>query len=126
MVKMLYPEIAKYLNDEWLKFFMKRGGRVSQADFAAHLGLSEANLSRYMKGAQRPTPPNQDAIASALGPKIYEVMGVPKRMPKDQALAEMASDWHILTNDERKSLLEEFRAKVERHRQSNHQAFQEG
>ena len=25
MVKMLYPDVAKYLNDEWLKFFMKRG-----------------------------------------------------------------------------------------------------
>jgi transcriptional regulator with XRE-family HTH domain len=124
MVKMLYPEIAKYLNDEWLKFFMKRGGRASQADFAAHCGISEANMSRYMKGGQRPTPPNQDAIAAALGPQIYEVMDAPKRMPKDPALAEMAHDWHVLTSDEKKALLNEFREKVQHHKKSN-PVFQE-
>ena len=83
-------------------------------------------MSRYMKGAQRPTPTNQDAIAAALGPKIYDVMDAPKRMPKDPGLAEMATDWHLLTNDEKKSLLEEFREKAKNHKVNNNNAvFQE-
>lgn len=70
----IYPKLAKYMEDEFVKYRMKHGFMKSQSDFAAWIGISQANINRYINGVQMPSTPKIIKIAEKLGPEIYDVL----------------------------------------------------
>jgi transcriptional regulator with XRE-family HTH domain len=116
----MYDDLSKYLEEEFRKYFIRSGGRKSQTDFARELGISPTNLSKYMSGVQKPDAKNQDRIAGKLGPKIYDILGVPRRVPTgDKKLSAFVSLlvelWPKMTQDERDNLQDALAEKAERH-----------
>lgn len=104
----IYPKLAKYMEDQFVKYRMKHGFMKSQSDFAAWIGISQANINRYINGVQMPSIPKIIKIAEKLGPEIYDVLDLQRPMPKDKMLNEMMNDWHILNSDQKKSIFQEF------------------
>jgi transcriptional regulator with XRE-family HTH domain len=116
----VYNELAKYLEEEFRKYYIHSGGRRSQTDFARELGISPTNLSKYMNGVQAPDAKNQDRIAAKLGPGIYDVLGVPRRVPSgdkkmNKFISLLVEFWPKMTSDEKDNLLDALAEKASRH-----------
>lgn len=116
----MYENLAKYLEEEFRKYYILSGGRRSQTDFARWLGISPTNLSKYMNGVQAPDAKNQDRLADKLGPGIYDVLGVPRRVPSgDKKLNKFVSllfdIWPRMTSDERDNLFDALEEKAQHH-----------
>ena len=83
--------LSTYLKTEFVRFteraISKGQSLPTQADFGRWLGVDLTTLSYWMTATRPPNVDNADAVASKLGPKIYEIMGIPPRMPNDKYLA---------------------------------------
>lgn len=103
----LYPKLSKFMNEAWLKYFMRHHGGVSQNDFGTWLGVSSSNVSRYIRGVVMPDPANQDKIAARLGVGIYDACEVARRIPpSEKVLNKLAADlFPDFTDDKKKSVL---------------------
>ncbi len=78
----------------------------SQNDFSRWLGVPPTSVSAWINEIRLPSGDSIDAIATRLGPEIYDILGVPARMPKDKLLNLIASRWHKLDDAKRKQLAE--------------------
>lgn len=91
------PAFVDYLNREFLKYQNKKGRRVSQAEWAMSddglAGVDTVSLSQWMKGSRHPTGANVHHLAERLGPRVYDLLGLPRLMPKDPLFAIIADRW---------------------------------
>ncbi len=103
-------KVANLLKEGFNKFFaseIAKGRPVpSQNDYSRWLGIPPTSMSAWINEIRLPTGDNIDAIATRLGPEIYEILGVPPRMPKDKLLNFIAAKWHKLDEAKRKQLAE--------------------
>lgn len=105
-------EVARYLSEQFEDFrakFIARGQKPpSQRDFTVYLGVNESSYSAWIGRVRPPTLDNVDKIATKLGPKIYDIMGIPPRMPNSPLLRSMAARWHKLPADKQAQVKETF------------------
>jgi hypothetical protein len=111
----IYPKLRTWIQDAWMKYFIRNGGMVHVKDLAIACKVSDTNMGRYMKGTQLPGPRVQDNIAAILGPGIYAACDAPMRVPKSPFLMDIVVDFHDLTKDEQKEMRDEIRDRAERH-----------
>ena len=102
-----YPEIRKWLNDAYVKQFLKNGGSYSQAQFARDAGLSAAGMNKVMLGNTRPGIDAALKIANKYGMDFLDVCDYPPLMPKDRMAKKIMEAWPHLTNDEKKNFYQE-------------------
>jgi transcriptional regulator with XRE-family HTH domain len=84
---------------------MKKEGRIkSQREFAEFLGIDSVKLNQYLNSRRKkPDTETVKAIASALGPEIYDVLGLARPDPQ---LQELTGIWHKLDQETKSKLLE--------------------
>jgi transcriptional regulator with XRE-family HTH domain len=90
---MIDKTFAEFLNHAYVEYAHKQGRYTSQSEFATYLGISNYNYSQYVNNYRKPTGKNLDRIAAKLGPRTYEILGVPPRMPDDPVFLEIAKRW---------------------------------
>jgi transcriptional regulator with XRE-family HTH domain len=100
----MYKELAEYLNKELIKQSVKRNRTMSQNEFAMLINVSPTSLSSWMRGIRLPQGENVHKIAETLGPKIYDICGEPRRMPKDERLVFIAENWVKLNQEQQKEI----------------------
>lgn len=119
--------ISELLKKRWTQYFLDNQGRVSQNEYAKHLGISGANLSNYILDLRKPEGQQVINLADALGPIVYDKLGLPRRMPRDPLLLEIIDNLDALTVDEQKDLLRKMKELKEKkeadHRALNRNAF---
>lgn len=112
----LYPKLKTYMQNAWMKYFLKNGGAVHVRDFAIECKVSDTNMGRYLVGTQMPSPAAQDKIAIITGPGIYEACDAPMRIPKNKLLLDIVMDFAELNKDEQKDIRNLAREYADRNR----------
>ena len=97
--------LAKYLEQEYLKFAVKTGRIGTQQEFARHVGVSQSAMSHYMGGYRLPDKRTVGRMALVLGQDIWEVVGMIPDDENDPMLLYIANVWPTLSHSERESLL---------------------
>ena len=93
--------------EEYNKYFKATKKSLSQNMYARRmLNISPMGFSTYKNGERMPTGENLDNLAARLGVIVYDIVGVPRRMPKDKGLRELADIWTQISDQERRELLE--------------------
>jgi len=70
--------VKDWLNAKFNEWEKMQGGRQSYYAFARYLEVGQAGLASWMSGNGVPSGDDLIAIASKLGPEIYDVMGLPR------------------------------------------------
>ena len=96
--------MAKFLNDEFLKFINKRGSMTSAATWARYLQVSNTSLSQWMNAHRLPVGKNAHKLADKLGPVVYDILGMPRLMSNDEGL-NLVVDGYMLLDDEERALV---------------------
>jgi hypothetical protein len=91
-------EIDEWFEKKFLEWQSKEGRRKPLSEFAKWLGISRNTLNNYMLKGQKPTGENLEAIASKLGPEIYDVLEMPRPDPRLQAIM---AEWKNLPEEEK-------------------------
>jgi hypothetical protein len=71
-------------------------GLPPQAEFAKWLGVPTTSLSMWINDVRLPQGENVDKLADKLGVVVYDVLSLPRRMPKNKKLALIAEMWNRL------------------------------
>ena len=99
-------EMEKFLAEEFEKERKKRGWRFSQAQWSKLLGVSQQSLSQWMNGLRLPTGENVFILADKLGPRVYDILGEPRRMPDDPGAQKIIELYYSMNEKERQELLD--------------------
>lgn len=105
--------LSQMLVDAHIEFQRERHKTVSQATFSKWLGVPTTSLSQWINELRLPTGDNVHKLASKLGPKVYDILEMPRMMPLDKTQKELYSIWYDLTEQEQIELLEFAKAKKE-------------
>lgn len=93
--------------EEYNKYYKATKKSLSQNMYARRmLNISPMGFSTYKNGERMPTGENLDSIADRLGVVVYDIVGVPRRMPRDRGLRDLADIWTKISEGERRELLE--------------------
>lgn len=95
-----------FLNDEFIKWMVKDRRARSQNDFARYLEVSAASLSQWMSGTREPAGDNIHKLGDKLGPRVYEILGLPPMMPRDPGVMFIAKLWPRLNDDQKQRILD--------------------
>lgn len=98
-------ELAEWLFMRWRDLEGEKKRRISQAQFARYCNIPQANMSNYLNDIREPDIDNADKIARALGPGIYKILGMSRRVPQDSKLSDIIDLWDQLTPEQQESLL---------------------
>jgi transcriptional regulator with XRE-family HTH domain len=116
---MNYEEIGRKI------FKAREEAGISQEELASRLGLTQAALSNYELGKRRIHLAGLESIAGALGKPLGYFIEDPVSKPDtqeekrlDEAISEMISLWYEMPEGEREYLLEYFRWRRDRQRES--------
>jgi len=83
-------QLADAIIAYWQALDRKLGRRTSQNELAKELGnISPTTLSNLLNKVRLPNEENMHRLAARIGPKIYDILGVPARMPDDPFLHEV-------------------------------------
>ena len=103
--KKLVDAIMEYW--QWLD--KRQGKRLSNNELARHFGVSPTSLSNWINMMRDPAEDNLHRLADKMGPKIYDIMGVPRRLSDEDDLlnevVDILSD-PTITAEDRKEILE--------------------
>lgn len=99
-------KLAEWLFMKWRDLEGERKHRISQAQFARYCNVPQANMSNYLNDIREPDLENADKIAAKLGPQIYDILGMSRRVPKDQKLWDVIDLWYKLTPEQQERLLQ--------------------
>jgi hypothetical protein len=90
-----------WLENQFLDWQKRMGGRRPAGEFAKWLGFENATVNQWLNGHRRPTRGNAQVLALKLGLEVYDVLGLPR---PDEGLYQVNVNWHILTDDERSAI----------------------
>ena len=109
-------ETQVYLMDEYTKWADRtKRFRPSLNEFARWLGVSAVNLNHWINGTRVPTLESAVKLSERLGPKIYDVLGLPRVVVVDDAkLRYLLETWEILANDTRDEIISICEREVDR------------
>lgn len=94
--------LGELLWEYWRKWEGKQKRRTSQNDLARHLGVNPTSLSYWMSGTREPDLENKIKLGNKIGPRVYEVLGEPPRLPDNPAirrLVDLGMDEDITDED---------------------------
>jgi transcriptional regulator with XRE-family HTH domain len=116
---MLYEEIGRRI------FMAREEAGLSQEELASLLGLTQAALSNYELGKRRIHLVGLEGVARALNKPLGYFIDEPEPEPDareekrlDEAISEMISLWYEMPESEREYLLEYFRWRRDRQKES--------
>ena len=98
-------EFMEFLQHSFADYVAEKRRRVSLAEWARYLGVSNASLSQWMNGNREPSGDNVHALAAKLGVKIYDLLGVPRSMPDNPSLVYITENWFSLTQDQKDEIM---------------------
>lgn len=96
---------ADFLNKAFLEYMREKGRPVSAASWAKYLGVKNASLSQWMNNVRDPSGDNVHRLAAKLGPKVYDLLGLPRSMPADNEFEAIASVWFELPRETRQTII---------------------
>ncbi|HWQ03913.1 MAG TPA: hypothetical protein VN452_01010 [Longilinea sp.] len=80
---------------------------ISQNSFALHnVRIDNQLYSAYKNMTRQPSGDNIDRLANYFGDVVYDILDVPRRIPKDWRLARIAEIWPRISEHSRSELLE--------------------
>lgn len=88
---------------ERLTFYLEREG-MSQRELAKRAGVTEAAISRYVKGAREPRAITVAALAKGLGVTVNDLVGA-EVGPLDEAYEMVARNAHDISEERKKRLI---------------------
>lgn len=92
--------------EEYNKYYKKTRKSLSQNMYAQKvLKISPMGFSTYKNGERIPTGENLDNLANHLGLVIYDILGLPWRIPDDKELKKLVEIWPKLLDHEKKEIL---------------------
>ena len=86
-----------------LVFYLDRSG-MSQKELARRAGVTEAAVSRYIRGDREPRAITVAAIAKGLGITVNDLIGT-ESSTLDDAYEMVARNAHSLSNEKKKQLI---------------------
>ena len=106
--KMLF---SKYLEDQFLLWQQKEGGRRTVTQFSEWLGFPQSTVSTWMNKSS--TPKDGDIIrklSERLGFEVFDVLGLPR---PDEDLAYISQHWDEVSEEFRRKFREEVEKQLE-------------
>lgn len=104
-------KLKDFLEDcfsEFQRSATKQGKRrPTQAAFVRWLGVQPTNFSGWINMDRLPQGENADKLATKLGLEIYDILGLPPRIPKDKKLLEIFKRWGRLNTQQQAQIAEE-------------------
>ena len=97
--------MSKFLNDEFVKYINKKGRFTSMSTWARYLGVSNTSMSQWMNAHRLPIGKNAHKLADKMGPKIYDILEMPRLMPRDESLNKVVEGYMGLSDDERELII---------------------
>ena len=96
-------QMSEFLNDEFVKYINKKGRYTSMSVWARYIGVSNTSMSQWMNAHRLPTGKNAHKLADKLGPKVYDILEMPRLMPRDENLNKVV-DFYMGMTDEARDL----------------------
>ena len=84
-------EFPQWLFHKYLDWQGEMGQRKSVTAFAAYVGVSQPQMTAYLKGDYLPKGENLGKMAAVLGVEVYDVMGMPRPLEQQSPLIQWAS-----------------------------------
>lgn len=121
-------EVAKWLKMKFIdhqRYCASHGMRMpSLASWAVDvIHIAPPSVSHYINQRRLPTGRSLDKIASALGPEIYDLLGLDRKVPTNDPLFKaFAALWPKMTKKDKRDMLkhaEELAALAEREQQQD-------
>lgn len=92
--------------DKYQAEYRKNRKSLSQALYARRvLHVNPMNFSGYKNGERMPSGENLDNLAKAVGNVIYDIVGVPRKMPNNPILRQISEDWNKLSRKKQEEVL---------------------
>jgi hypothetical protein len=92
--------------EEYNRHYKKTRKSLSQNMYAQKvLKISPMGFSTYKNGERIPTGENLENLANHLGLVIYDILGLPWRIPDDKELKKLVEMWPRLLDHEKKEIL---------------------
>lgn len=85
-------EFSQWLFHKYLDWQAELGQRKSVTAFAAYVGVSQPQMTAYLKGAYLPKGENLGKMAVVLGVEVYDVMGIPRPAVEASPFLKWAAD----------------------------------
>lgn len=86
--------MSELMNETFLRWQLKRGRPVSQAEFAKHIGIPATTLSPIITGQRLPRGANIHKLAAVAGPGIYDILEEPRRVPQDPIINQLLDHYY--------------------------------
>jgi hypothetical protein len=72
--------------------------------FAGWLGIPNTTLSGMMQGNRKPSVETLVIMSQRLGPKIFEVFGMPQLMPYDPAVRSLVEKYILMSEEDQRKV----------------------
>jgi transcriptional regulator with XRE-family HTH domain len=98
-------EFPQWLFHKYLAWQSEVGQRKSLTAFAAYVGVSQPQMTAYLKGDYLPKGENLGKMAAVLGVEVYDVMGMPRPLERgseildDPEMVEFIKTIHAMPDD---------------------------
>lgn len=86
MLPMVKTKLGEWLEQQYVTWQARQGGRRTIDAFAQYVGVSRVAINRWMNGTRTPDAEYADLIAEKLGPEIYDLLDIPRPDPRLQAI----------------------------------------
>ena len=94
-------DFASWLENKFLDWQKRQGGRRTAGEFAEWLGFENMTVNHWLNGHRRPIRGNVYLLALKLGLEIYDVLEMPR---PDEGLYQVDVHWHMLKDDEKAAM----------------------
>ncbi|MBN1888273.1 MAG: helix-turn-helix transcriptional regulator [Thermoflexales bacterium] len=92
---------ANWIENQYLDWQKKQGGRKTVTEFAAWLGFAKSTVSQWLNGRGQPNTESLHRLAQKLGLDVYTVLELPS---PDPLLFSIQASWDILSDSEREAM----------------------
>lgn len=86
-------QFADYLNKKFLEWQLNRGVPTSMTEWAKWMNVPNTSLSMWMNAVRLPVGDNIYKLADRLGPEVYDLLGLPRHIPRDDYVERMV-EWY--------------------------------
>jgi hypothetical protein len=116
--KLMAKNLAEYLTNQYKRWTTSpdapppaRGTYASQNEFANWLDIDATHLSILMGGKRFCTRATAEKLSDKLGPRVFDLLGYPRRMPREAVLIRIVEEAADLDNAQREAVLDFIQAK---------------
>jgi len=92
---------ASWIENKFLDWQKRQGGRRTAGQFAEWLGFENMTVNQWLNGKRRPSHGNAYILSLRLGLEVYDVLGFPR---PDEGLYQVEAHWHKLKDEERAAI----------------------